>query len=204
MKYLFDWNGTIADDARRACDATNAALRLVNQPEIRPHEFDRKFMLPMDEMFLRLGVETEKVPTAIAEWNSAMAGQPAPIRSGTAYFLAELTAAGEFCAVISAAGPGYLLAELKFFSLEERFDVVVTDATDKAAVLRELRQDGEAVYFGDTEYDMRCASEAGCIPVGVLSGYCPEDRLLAAGAELVVRGYDEFRSTSMWRRLLAA
>lgn len=204
MKYLFDWNGTIADDAGRACDATNAALRLVGGQQISPDQFDRKFMLPMDEMFLKLGVRAREVPAVIAEWNAAMALQPAPLRAGTAGFLAELNAAGEMCAVISAAGPGYLLAELRSFDLEGRFGAVVTEAADKARVLTELRDGGEALYFGDTEYDMRCAAEAGCVPVGVLSGYCPEERLVEAGAELVVRDFNEFKATGLARRLMAA
>ena len=204
MKYLFDWNGTIADDATRACGATNAALRLVGAREISPDQFDRKFMLPMDEMFLKLGVGAGDVPAAIAEWNAAMASQPAPLRTGAAGFLAELNAADETCAVISAAGPEYLLAELRSFDLEDRFAVVVTEAADKAQVLAELRDAGEALYFGDTEYDMRCAAEAGCVPVGVLSGYCPEGRLVEAGAALVVRDFDEFRATGLGRRVMAA
>ncbi|MFJ5862198.1 HAD family hydrolase [Pseudarthrobacter sp. NPDC092439] len=204
MKYLFDWNGTIADDAGRACNATNAALRLVGLPEISPDLFDRTFLLPMDEMFLRLGVGAGDVAAAIAEWNAAMAAHAAPLRTGAAGFLADLAAAGEACAVISAAGPDYLLAELRSFDMEERFGAVVTEAADKAQVLAELRDGGEALYFGDTEYDMRCAAEAGCVPVGVLSGYCPEERLVEAGAELVVRDFNEFRSTALGRRLLPA
>lgn len=204
MKYLFDWNGTIADDAGRACNATNAALRLVGLPEISPDLFDRTFLLPMDEMFLRLGVGAGDVAAAIAEWNAAMAAHAAPLRTGAAGFLADLAAAGEACAVISAAGPDYLLAELRSFDMEERFGAVVTEAADKAQVLAELRDGGEALYFGDTEYDMRCAAEAGCVPVGVLSGYCPEERLVEAGAELMVRDFNEFRSTALGRRLLPA
>lgn len=204
MKYLFDWNGTIADDAVRACDATNAALAVAGAPAISLAQFDRKFMLPMDEMFLKLGVEAEDVPAAITEWNAAMASRPAPLRTGTDGFLAELNAAGELCAVISAAGPDYLLAELQSFGLEDRFGVVVTEAADKGQVLTRLRDGGDALYFGDTEYDMRSAAEAGCVPVGVLSGYCPEERLVEAGAEMVVRDFDEFRATDLGRRLLAA
>lgn len=202
MKYLFDWNGTIADDAVRACDATNAALALVGAPAISPAQFDRKFMLPMDEMFLKLGVGTGDVPAAIAEWNAAMGSRPAPLRTGTEGFLAELNAAGEVCAVISAAGPDYLLAELQSFGLEDRFGVIVTEAADKGQVLTGLRDGGVALYFGDTEYDMRCAAEAGCVPVGVLSGYCPEERLVEAGAKLVIRDFDEFRATGLGRRLM--
>jgi phosphoglycolate phosphatase len=53
-----------------------------------------------------------------------------------------------------------------------------------------LREDGQALYFGDTEYDIASAVASGCIAVGVLSGYCPEDRLRGAGAQFIITDYD--------------
>lgn len=195
MKFLFDWNGTIADDADRACYATNVALEAVGVPLIEARDFDRSFMLPMDEMFLRLGVTEPDVPTAIAQWNAAMASRPAPIRTGTKDFLQVLDEEGEFCAVISAAGEQYLHGELTHFGITDYFDQVVTGAADKVRALEVLRQDGEAFYFGDTEYDIASAVASGCIAVGVLSGYCPEDRLRAAGAQFIIDDYAGLNGT---------
>jgi phosphoglycolate phosphatase len=189
MKFLFDWNGTIADDAARACFATNTALDAVGAPRIDPLEFDRKFILPMDEMFLRLGVSGQDVAAATSHWNNAMASRQAPIRAGAARFLRALRDAGEYCAVISAAGEQYLREELEYFGLADCFDEVLAGASDKVGALEGLRQDGQALYFGDTEYDIASAVAAGCIAVGVLSGYCPEDRLQAAGAQFIITDY---------------
>lgn len=201
MRFLFDWNGTIADDAGRACVATNAALSAVGADTIDPSEFDRNFMLPLDEMFLRLGVQPEYLDTAAAEWNSAMAAQSAPIRAGAAEFLTGLHSAGEFCAVISAAGEDYLLAELRSFGVDDCFDVVLSGAADKVKALSELRLSGEAVYFGDTEYDIASAVAAGCFPVGVVTGYCPEQQLRAAGAQIIIKDYTNLSSEGLRRMI---
>ncbi|HEY9356147.1 MAG TPA: HAD family hydrolase [Arthrobacter sp.] len=190
MKFLFDWNGTIADDAARACFATNAALEALGVPGIDPACFDRTFMLPMDGMFLRLGVSREDLVSAASLWNAAMSSRTAPIRAGTGAYLRELRDAGEYCAVISAAGEDYLHGELAYFGLTDCFAEVLTGATDKVRALEGLRQDGQAMYFGDTEYDIASALTAGCTAVGVLSGYCPEDRLRAAGAQYVITDYN--------------
>lgn len=176
MKFLFDWNGTVADDMERAWISTNVALASVATEPIPLEAFDRSFMLPMDIMFARLGVPPESVDRAIAEWNAAMASRPAPMRDGTRELLAGARAIQAYCAVISAASADYVLAEVRHFGLEDSFDSVVTSAVDKVPALCDLRADGQAVYFGDTEFDMRCAVEAGCVPVGVLSGYCTQDR----------------------------
>ncbi len=191
MKFLFDWNGTVADDAGRACFATNSALDAVGAPPIDPLDFDRSFILPMDEMFLRLGVSGQDVAAATSRWNSAMASRHAPIRRGAAAFLRALHDAGEYCAVISAAGEQYLREEVAYFGLTDCFDEVLSGASDKVRALERLRGDGDAMYFGDTEYDVASAVAAGCTAVGVLSGYCPEDRLRAAGAQFIIRDYEE-------------
>lgn len=200
MKYLFDWNGTIADDADRACLATNAALAAVEAELIDRESFDEKFMLPMDTMFLRLGVPAHDVDRALTEWNAFMASRPAPIRAGAVDFLDSVRAGYGYCAVISAASADYVLGEVRHFGMTASFDAILTGASDKVQALVGLRQDDEAVYFGDTEYDMACAVAAGCLPVGVASGYCPEERLRAAGARVVISDYAELRNMDLWRQ----
>lgn len=61
---------------------------------------------------------------------------------------------------------------LALFGLADRFDEVLTGASDKVDALEGLRHDGQALYFGDTEYDIASAVASGCIAVGVLSRTC--------------------------------
>lgn len=204
MRFLFDWNGTIADDMERAWVATNHALSVTGAKAIPLSDFDRGFMLPMDTMFTRLGVSPDLVEVAIREWNGVMAASPAPIRPGAGDFLARARAARTYCAVISAASADYVLAELRHFELEESFNAVITGAANKVDALKALRGDDDAAYFGDTEYDMECAVEAGCVAVGVLSGYCSEQRLRDAGAAFIIRDYRELPKTNPEQMLASA
>lgn len=47
-----------------------------------------------------------------------------------------------------------------------------------------------AVMVGDTEYDMAMGRAAGVATVGVAWGYHPRERLIAAGADLVIDDFD--------------
>jgi phosphoglycolate phosphatase len=49
---------------------------------------------------------------------------------------------------------------------------------------------GAAVMVGDTEFDMAMGRAAGFATVGVSWGYHPRDRLVAAGADVVIDGFD--------------
>jgi phosphoglycolate phosphatase len=130
-------------------------------------------------------------------------GSKCRVREVPEDFLDSVRAGDEYCAVISAASADYVLGEVRHFGMTASFDAILTGASDKAQALMRLRQDDEAVYFGDMEYDMACAIAAGCLPVGVASGYCPEERLRAAGARVIIRDYAELLNMDLWRRPVA-
>ncbi|MFC3694254.1 HAD-IA family hydrolase [Chenggangzhangella methanolivorans] len=86
------------------------------------------------------------------------------------------------------------------FSYEGRF--VSTQSADDApskphpamifqACLEAGLKPEEAVMVGDTSFDMAMARAAGARAIGVSWGYHPADRLLAAGAELVLGSFEE-------------
>jgi phosphoglycolate phosphatase len=50
-----------------------------------------------------------------------------------------------------------------------------------------------AVFVGDTTFDMEMAQAARLRSIGVAWGYHKADRLMAAGAHRVARGVDELR-----------
>ena len=51
-----------------------------------------------------------------------------------------------------------------------------------------------AVFVGDTTFDMEMAQAARLRSIGVAWGYHKADRLMAAGAHRVAKGVDELRS----------
>jgi phosphoglycolate phosphatase len=71
-------------------------------------------------------------------------------------------------------------------------------------LLRALAETGcpaeRAVMIGDTEYDMAMGKAAGYATIGVTWGYHPRARLAAAGADVLIDGYDALDSAlaALW------
>ena len=129
----------------------------------------------------------EAVPDAVALYRSLYphhAITPSPALPGAAEALAAVREAGGRVIVVTAKK-----AELAALHLDHLG--LVTDevrglawAEGKAAALRECRA---VVYVGDHVADMAAARAAGVRAIGVATGPCPADELLAAGAEVVLR-----------------
>lgn len=186
---LFDWNGTVVLDSERARSALNDVLTARDLTPLDAAGFGREFHLPMAQMFHRLGA-TDTVD-AEAEWNAAMAATTAPMRDGRDV-LPALRDRGVRLGIVSAADAISVRADLARLELEDLWHTVDAPVRDKLAVLRH-RRGGErvAVYVGDTEYDMRCAREAGYVAVAVSDGYRPVEALREAGADHVVTSLAE-------------
>jgi phosphoglycolate phosphatase len=194
---LFDWNGTLVDDASRAFDAANAALAAAALPPLRDVEALRStFRLPLADWFEHLGVPEHARPAAVSDWNAEMARRTAPLRDGARDLLAALRSAGIATGVVSAASLEAVTADcerLGVAALLTRIDA--NSKTKRRAIRSSMRVLGadRAVYVGDTEYDMIEAEAAGAAPIAVSGGYRPDDALVLAGARLVCKGLAELR-----------
>jgi phosphoglycolate phosphatase len=186
---LFDWNGTVVLDTERARNALNGVLTARDLAPLDLVGFGREFHLPMAQMFRRLGAID--AVDAEAEWNAAMVAIQAPMRDG-GDVLPALRDLGVRLGVVSAADATSVRADLKRLQLEDLWHTVDTSVHDKLTVLRQRRGVEEvALYVGDTEYDMRCAREAGYVAVAVSDGYRPVGALRDAGANHVVASLAE-------------
>ncbi|GGH45623.1 HAD family hydrolase [Microbacterium album] len=194
---LFDWNGTVVLDHDRARGALNSVLEPRGLGRLDPAAFGERFHLPFDDMFRALGVAPADLARAEAEWNEAMIGGSAAARPGARESLAALAAGGAHVGVVSAASHASVAADAARFGLRELLASVHTSTSDKLAILRAHRPlRRRAVYVGDTEYDMRCARQAGFQPVGVAGGYAGPERLRDAGAAWIVSDLRELLELS--------
>lgn len=186
---LFDWNGTVVLDSERARSALNEVLIARGLAPLDAAGFGREFHLPMAHMFHRLGA-TDTVD-AEAEWNVAMAATTAPMRDGVEV-LPVLRDRGVRLGIVSAADVSSVRADLSRLGVEDLWHTVDAPVHDKLAALRRLRgAEPVALYVGDTEYDMRCAREAGYVAVAAADGYRPVEALREAGADHVVTSLAE-------------
>ena len=184
---IFDWNGTVVLDADRARGALNLVLEVRSLALLSPTEFARKFRLPMGHMFRDLGVHPDGLTDAEAEWNFHMTQSTTRLRGGANAAFLELSTAGAWLGVVSAASVAAVTFDQESLSVVPVLDEVNAEVADKVAQLSQHRHRRDrAFYVGDTAYDMQSARAAGYVPVGVSGGYAPESVLREAGAEHIV------------------
>lgn len=186
---LLDWNGTVVLDADRARHALNDVLSRRTLATLDPAAFRREFHLPMSEMFDRLDVPDGAA--AETEWNDAIAQHTTTAREGIET-LRWLQLSGVRLGVVSAAFSHAVHADIDTLGLDGFWDSIDAPAADKlATLLRRRGAEPQAIYLGDTPYDMECAIAAGYTPVGVDRGYIPIDELTAAGATAIITTFNE-------------
>lgn len=189
---LFDWNGTIVLDAERARAALNGVLAPRGLCTLSSDEFGERFKLPMHELFAELGVAHPELVAAEAEWNRGMQHAQPVARPGTTTALAALYGAGASLGIVSAASAEAIASDLAALEIPAVWGTVHGGVADKVAVLRRERGARDrAFYLGDTVYDIRSAVEAGYRPIGVTGGYTSPQRLLEAGAEVILSDLGE-------------
>lgn len=188
---VFDWNGTVMDDARRATHSTNSVLTSRSRPPVDLDQFRADFTLPLRDWLLNLGIDASDVERAESEWNDAMLVEASP-RSGALQALTVLHDRGAVLGVASAAAAGTVAGDIERAGLTELLDFVATGVTDKSTFLRGQRdRRTRAMYVGDTAYDMRSARAAGYRAVAITGGYQSEQSLAAAQPDHIITDLSE-------------
>lgn len=196
LTIAFDWNGTLVDDAERACAAAGAVLRRRRLPPLGLDALRAGFRLPLRTWFATLGVAPDDTADAVREWNLEIGRRPAALATGARETVGLLKAAGMRLGVISAASGDALrrdLARAALAGFAKQLDFVVGDADPKRRTFTELAgvRPHRFIYVGDTEYDIREAHMAGVRAVGYTGGYRPAAELVAAGADHVIARLSE-------------
>jgi len=176
------------DDSERARSAINSVLTRRGLRTLDENGFGHSFRLPMTDWFDDLGVAVDEHELAASEWNTVVASQTAPIRDGFPGLARRIRATGARLAVVSAAGSRAVHADMRSHQVRQLIDIVVTDANDKAASLRELKANSAvALYVGDTTHDMEAAHAAGFEAIGISGGYSQPRSLLRAADRVIQR-----------------
>ena len=189
--FVFDWNGTLIDDAARTLTALNATRTGMGLPEMDDGAFRHAFHLPMESFLAEIGFPADDVALALNDWQLGIEAREAPLAPGVGATLRALHERGRPAGVISAGFTAGVERDAARLGIRDWLAFLHGSVTSKSAVLRQvLATTARVVYVGDTEYDMREAITAGAIPVGFGGGYRPAEALLGAGAIAVI---DDFR-----------
>ena len=199
---IWDWNGTILEDASVCKTIANIMLAERNIPTLPDMDAYRAvFGFPIkayyEKMGYRFGPEDEPYETVADEfivWYDRLY-RTATLRPGIADFLDKQNREGYRQVLLSATRYDQLVEQVAAFGdVGDRFErkLGLTDhyAFSKAALARDFIE-GEgiprerALFIGDTDHDYEVSSAIGCPCVLLEGGHQSRERLKAMGVPVL-------------------
>lgn len=212
---IFDLDGTLLDTLDDLADSMNHVLAANGFPERTVDEVRRfvgngvkrlvSLAIPAPESGWDFGTETreevtERLFSEMSRYYADHCEEKTKPYDGILSMLAELKEAGIHLAVVSNK-IDLAVKELneKYFgdlleeAMGEKPGIRRKPAPDMVlAVMKELGADpADTIYVGDSEVDIETARNTGVPCISVTWGFRPEEELIAAGAEHLVRTPEE-------------
>ena len=199
---IWDWNGTILDDALVCKTIANIMLGERNIPTLPDMDAYRAvFGFPIKSYYEKMGYRFgpgdepyEQVADEFVLWYDKLYRE-AVLRPGIEAFLDRLNAQGYRQVLLSATRYDQLLQQVAAFgAVGDRFEqkLGLTDhyAFSKAALARDfIEREGiprdRVLFIGDTDHDFEVSSAIGCPCVLLEGGHQSRARLEAMGVPVL-------------------
>ena len=194
---IWDWNGTLLDDAAYCLDLTDRLLKIFRLPQMGSLEVYReKFGFPVIDYYAKLGFDRQIFPEVAVIWMDAYMKneKTIPLQPGAAEVTARIREKGIRQVILSASKLDNLLLQLSSRPQFSHFDpprglgdIYAGGKVDIA--LRWMAETGakreNTLLIGDTVHDLEVASALGAGCILVENGHQSRRRLRAAGADTV-------------------
>ena len=195
---IWDWNGTLLDDANACVAAINRMLEKRGLPTVDSDSYREVFGFPVRNYYLTLGFDLSR-----EDWNAtarefhdiyAETSAGSGLRSGVRGILEALRRRGTPMSVLSASELSILEAMMRARGIRDFFGEVRgldnLHATSKAGLGRDLmaslgRDGSQVLLVGDTIHDFEVAGEMGCACALVAGGHQAEHRLRRCGCPVL-------------------
>ncbi len=197
---VWDWNGTLFDDAWLCVDIMDRILRRYGLPGLTSERYAATFDFPVREYYRRLGFDFARAPfeQVGAEFMREYERRrlECRLRRGARAAIERLARRGIGQTVISAYREDTLRELLRHFGLDRRMEGIVGGADIYAAgkterALAWFRATGwrgrEVMVIGDTTHDADIARAMGAQCRLVCAGHQSRERLTATGFPVVDR-----------------
>jgi len=195
---IWDWNGTLLDDAWLCIEVMNGLLAPRGLPALTPARYQALFGFPVRDYYLRLGFDFardpfERVGTDFIEGYQARQ-HTCGLQPHAERVLDALAARGISCSVLSASLEDRLLAQASGLGVRGRFVRLLGLSDHFAGGKLELGRrwigelgiaPEEVLLIGDTDHDHAVARDIGVGCVLVPSGHQSTERLQALGVPVV-------------------
>ncbi len=202
---IWDWNGTLVDDAWLCIEITNGFLEEQGLPSMTEAHYQEVFGFPVRDYYARLGLDFSKrsYEDLADEWIAQYAARrtECKLQSGAKDVLAFMKASRLSQSVLSVYMQSSLEMMIEHYSLSSYFVAVcgLKDhfAHSKVELGREQMKarnldPASTVLVGDTIHDHEVASAIGIDCVLIPGGHQSAERLASTGAE-VIQSLDELR-----------
>ncbi len=195
---MWDWNGTLLDDAEVCLTTMNVMLELRGLPTINLETYKELFSFPVIEYYKKIGFDfhKESFENLSVEFIDSYAENldSANIVPGAEHVLKLLLDLGKENVIISAMKQDMLDHSVIEKGIESCFkDIMGADdiyAAGKAALALDYVKEKnllaeDILFIGDTTHDYEVAEEIGCRCILMADGHQSEERLKATGAEVL-------------------
>ena len=200
MKYkhiIWDFNGTILDDAWLCVEVLCGLLKKRNMPPITLDEYQQLFDFPVIDYYRKIGFNFDKesfdiiADEYIAAYEAEM--HNCKLRDGIIEMMDKIKSSHQSQSVLSAAHQDSLEKALTDLSLMPYFTHVAglgdyyahskIDVGHKLMAQLELNSD-QVLLIGDTTHDFQVATQIGADCVLIPGGHQTKQRLIACGAKI--------------------
>ncbi len=195
---IFDWNGTLIDDAWVFVDVLNIILKEQRLSPINVDIYKDLFTFPIKKFYNRLGVDTSESnfnkieERFIHEYN--LRKYNATLHDNVPLILSELLANGVSLSILSASNKEILKDMVSHYNLNEYFDDIVGvnnhQANGKIEMGKRLIDKNnldpkKIILVGDTDYDCLVANSLDIDCILVSNGHQSLKQLQAVNTNII-------------------
>jgi phosphoglycolate phosphatase len=195
---IWDWNGTLLDDAWLCVDVMNGMLAERGLPLKTLEQYRDLFDFPVRDYYEKLGWNFDKEPfdevgmEFIVKYNARHF--ETSLHSGVADILEELKKRGYLQYILSAREHSELLSETQKLNVSQYFTMIrglddhyAHGKTDIGLqLIRDIGAPAETLLFiGDTRHDAEVAAEMGIDCILIPHGHHSHERLLTNGVPVI-------------------
>ncbi len=197
---IWDWNGTLLNDAWLCVEVMNGMLKERNLPLITLDIYRKIFDFPVRDYYLKLGFDFEKEPFEIVGMDFMLLynrrQKECSLHPEAARILKEVRKRGYRQSILSAREENELRQEVKdlkvdqFFSavfgLEDHYAYGKIDVGIRLLEKLSIPKD-QLLFIGDTLHDAEVAEELGIDCILIPNGHQSKERIIHCGYPLVHR-----------------
>jgi len=191
---LWDWNGTLIDDAAWNLSRVNIMLKKRGLPVLGSLEIYRSiFGFPVIDYYSRAGFDMEKEPFELlaSEFIALYYDEDGsiPLFPGAEDTLKKIGLAGIRQVILSASESNLLFKQVKSYGIEKYFDEIIgiediyaAGKIERGRFYIKRAKPARAVLIGDTSHDKETADAMGTDLIFIGRGHHDKNTLLSCGA----------------------